>query len=647
MSDTASEGRNDAAMDLIPALKDRYDPSVAAGIGNLDELLGDPLVVIFDHPDVAKVHSVLLVRIKAGTDEDKVGIEVEQMRQNILPVRVAELYSLHAWHVRWPRQVQPNVDDLAAVAARVLCHASPGLGKKEVGEARILDARWRVDGIGGSRLSRRGVEPSTLLIGESDVTGAVAVGTGEEDIVDVILIQPRLVPGNMKCTDCKGSSDGSPLNVGDELPHNLFRAVSVVNIEVDDGNALDAVVAVHAPRIGGTDGHVVEQTKAVRSIGIVGAGDDTSRSSVVSWRPNGAEGVPEVSRHDLVDGLADTASSPHGSFEAPSRNGRIGVHIGNGRWMIGKLRARLADTLDVVVLVDLEDVGDGSSSCVRLPGEATKLSRSQDSRILVQKDAEPTDVLRRRVGAGPARPINRRTAHMAATKLVAHEEGIVVRIHNQVASGRVHGRSWWARRAQSLHKVVGDDHATLLGNLPGCVTTLIQGKGGGTVLKKEANDGPVAVEAGNVKRSTTVVVGRIDFNTLGRQEHLRNDSRGAHYCWLVGIVTAIRAGCSCIGGLLRRGCGWGDRHGLATERGVGGMMVMFVMTVVMRCPGDRSMVMRCTGRGKPGRGPIELGSRVKGSSSDSVRSQIERLNPRLVGQDEPQHAGEVGGACQV
>ena len=75
------------------------------------------------------------------------------------------------------------------------------------------------------------------------------------------------------------------------------------------------------------------------------------------------------------------------------------------------------------------------------------------------------------------------------------------------------------------------------------------------------------------------------------------------------------------------------------------MIVMFVMTVMIRCPGGRSM--RCTGRGMSGRDTIELGSRVQGSSSDSVRSQVERLYPRLVGQDEPQHAGKVGGACQV
>ena len=80
----------------------------------------------------------------------------------------------------------------------------------------------------------------------------------------------------------------------------------------------------------------------------------------------------------------------------------------------------------------------------------------------------------------------------------------------------MHGRSRWARRAQSLHKVVGNNHTTLLGDLPGSVPALIKGKGGGTVLKEETNDGPVPVVAGDVKWSTTVVVGRIDFNTLGR-----------------------------------------------------------------------------------------------------------------------------------
>mmetsp|Transcript_14423 Transcript_14423/g.34537 ORF Transcript_14423/g.34537 Transcript_14423/m.34537 type:complete len:308 (-) Transcript_14423:2067-2990(-) len=215
MSDAASKGRNDAAVDLIPALEDRYDPPVAASIGNLDKLLSDPFVVIFDHPDVAKVHGILLVRVKASTDEDEIRIEVEQMRENVLPVRIAELYALHAWHVRRSRKVQSNVNDFAAVATRIISHASPGLGEEEVSEARILDARRRINGISGSRLARRGVEPSTLLIGEADVTGAVAVSTGEENIMDVILVQPRLVPGNMKCTDCKGGSDGSPLSVGD------------------------------------------------------------------------------------------------------------------------------------------------------------------------------------------------------------------------------------------------------------------------------------------------------------------------------------------------------------------------------------------------------------------------------------------------
>ena len=76
-------------------------------------------------------------------------------------------------------------------------------------------------------------------------------------------------------------------------------------------------------------------------------------------------------------------------------------------------------------------------------------------------------------------------------------------------------------------------------------------------------------------------------------------------------------------------------------------MRMVLVVLMMRCPSNGRMMMRYAGSGHTGRHPIKLGGRMKGSSSNSVRSQIERLYPRLVGQDEPQHPGKVGGRRQI
>ena len=76
-------------------------------------------------------------------------------------------------------------------------------------------------------------------------------------------------------------------------------------------------------------------------------------------------------------------------------------------------------------------------------------------------------------------------------------------------------------------------------------------------------------------------------------------------------------------------------------------MRMVLVVPMMRCPSNGRVMMRYAGSGHSGRHPIKLGGRMKGSSSNSVRSQIERLYPRLVGQDEPQHPGKVGSTRQV
>ena len=82
-------------------------------------------------------------------------------------------------------------------------------------------------------------------------------------------------------------------------------ALAVVHVKVQDGHALDALVAVDVEGVGGADRHVVEEAKAVRAVGVLLARHHPHGPGVVPGRPDGAEGVAGLSLHHVVDGVRD------------------------------------------------------------------------------------------------------------------------------------------------------------------------------------------------------------------------------------------------------------------------------------------------------------------------------------------------------
>ena len=96
-------------------------------------------------------------------------------------------------------------------------------------------------------------------------------------------------------------------DIGAVLQH-VLGAVAVVDIEVDDGDAVQAVVL---DEVVGCQGDVAEQAKAH---GFAGLG-------VVSGRADGTEGVVDLAGHDHVDGLDDAADRELGDVGAIRADG--------------------------------------------------------------------------------------------------------------------------------------------------------------------------------------------------------------------------------------------------------------------------------------------------------------------------------------
>ena len=72
---TSRVGGDDPSLDPIPPFETRHHTPVTAPIGDLDDLLRQPFVLLLEDPQVSIVDLVLPVRVEACADNDEVGVE--------------------------------------------------------------------------------------------------------------------------------------------------------------------------------------------------------------------------------------------------------------------------------------------------------------------------------------------------------------------------------------------------------------------------------------------------------------------------------------------------------------------------------------------------------------------------------------------
>lgn len=75
----------------------------------LNELLGDPLVVFLEQPDVAIVDRILFVGVETGADEDQVRVELRQLGKDLLAVYIAPSVTGRPGRVITVRQRHPDI----------------------------------------------------------------------------------------------------------------------------------------------------------------------------------------------------------------------------------------------------------------------------------------------------------------------------------------------------------------------------------------------------------------------------------------------------------------------------------------------------------------------------------------------------------
>ena len=127
---------------------------------------------------------------------------------------------------------------------------------------------------------------------------------------------------------------GRRVHDGRIVPEDVLGAVAVVDVEIDDGDALDAVRRLRVP---GGDRRVVEEAEAHRR----------RRLGVVAGRPCGDEGVVDAAHDDLVDGECRSAGRAQSRFEGAGRHRRVGIELDRALGRAGAL-----DRLDVVERMD-------------------------------------------------------------------------------------------------------------------------------------------------------------------------------------------------------------------------------------------------------------------------------------------------------
>ena len=107
---------------------------------------------------------------------------------------------------------------------------------------------------------------------------------------------------------------GRRIEQGRIVPEIRLRAVTVVNVEIDHGDALKAVRAL---RMTAGDGNGVEQAEPHGSI----------RFGMMARRSHSTEHGIGLARHDRVYRLARGTDGPQGCFTGPRRHDRITVDL--------------------------------------------------------------------------------------------------------------------------------------------------------------------------------------------------------------------------------------------------------------------------------------------------------------------------------
>jgi hypothetical protein len=129
-------------------------------------------------------------------------------------------------------------------------------------------------------------------------------------------------------------------------PEDILGAVAVVDVEVDDGDALGAIVG---PGIVGRDGGGVEQAEAHGAVAL----------GMVTGRAHGAKHIIELTAHHRIDPAGAGAHAAIGRLEA------LGVHPGIG---IERFTALLGggrlDHLDIALLMRPDDVVAAPQRCL-------------------------------------------------------------------------------------------------------------------------------------------------------------------------------------------------------------------------------------------------------------------------------------------
>ena len=122
---------------------------------------------------------------------------------------------------------------------------------------------------------------------------------------------------------------GRAIHHGLVRPENILRAVAVMDVEVDDRGARDAVMVL---RIARRDGGIVEQAEAHRPRDL----------GVMAGRARRDEGIRRLLRHHFVDGVHRAARRAQRRLEAAGRHRGVGVEPHHA--FLGR---RLADLQDV------------------------------------------------------------------------------------------------------------------------------------------------------------------------------------------------------------------------------------------------------------------------------------------------------------
>mmetsp|Transcript_13647 Transcript_13647/g.34299 ORF Transcript_13647/g.34299 Transcript_13647/m.34299 type:complete len:211 (+) Transcript_13647:1537-2169(+) len=119
---------------------------------------------------------------------------------------------------------------------------------------------------------------------------------------------------------------------------------------------------------------------------------------------------------------------------------------------------------------------------------------------------------------------NRWTRPMQSAQLVRDQQGVVVRIHNQITGWRDYPRR--RRSPQCFQQIVGNGHSTLVGVLSRCETPSIGEIGIRSLVEEQPNDVPVPSRTGNVQGSLSDGILGIDFNVGGLDQEFCDRLRG-------------------------------------------------------------------------------------------------------------------------